>query len=368
MITLISFIIVLGIIVLVHEFGHYAAAKLTGMKVEVFSIGFGKKLIGKKIGETEYRLAWIPLGGYVKISGMVDESLDPEGGIKGEPYEFESKSSLQKGFVITAGVLMNFLLAIFIYSSIILFTGIGEADSTFISQVIADKPAEKAGLLVGDKIVEINNTTINTWQEMSKIIHSNPEQTLNLVIEREQNKIEKVVIPEAAETLIDGAIQKVGLIGIAPKVVFRDASLFESLSGGVETTVQWTKVGILSIKMLVTGEASLKDLGGPIMIAEMSGKSAKRGIQSFLAFIAFISINIGFLNILPIPMLDGGHLVYIIIEGVTRKKISTKIKLKIQQLGMAILLTLMIFAVFNDISRVFTGKGKEIEKEITIDK
>jgi len=362
MTTILSFIVVLGIIVFVHELGHFLAAKATGMKVETFSLGFGRKIIAKTVGDTEYRIAWIPLGGYVKISGMVDESLDPEGGIKGESYEFESKNTFQKMFVISAGVIMNFLLAIIIYSVMTFSMGISEVSPDAIVGETADGfPAKKAGLLSNDKIIAIDDISISSWKEMSKVIHANPEKELTIkVLRNETETLEIVLTTQKQKTIVNDEFKEVGLIGIAPHFTKRDATILESISQGFETTWGWTKLTILSLKMLIVGDASVKDLGGPIMIAEMSGRSAEAGIGPFFAFIAFISISIGFLNILPIPVLDGGHLVYIILEGLTRKKININIKLKIQQVGMALLLVLMVFTLFNDVDR-FMSKGDDVE-------
>ncbi len=362
MTTLLSFIVVLGIIVFVHELGHFLAAKSTGMKVETFSLGFGRKIFAKTYGDTEYRIAWIPLGGYVKISGMVDESLDPEGGIKGEDYEFESKNTFQKMFVISAGVIMNFLLAIAIYSIMTFSMGISEVNPDAIVGETADGfPAQKAGLLKDDQIIAINDVNINSWVEMSSVIHENPEKELTIKILRDQTEtIEILLTTQKQKTIVNDEFKEVGLIGISPKFTTRDASLLESIFQGIETTWGWTKLTTLSLKMLIVGDASVKDLGGPIMIAEMSGRSAEAGIGPFFAFIAFISISIGFLNILPIPVLDGGHLVYIIIEGISRRKINFNIKMKIQQVGMALLLVLMVFTLFNDVDR-YISKDDEIE-------
>lgn len=363
--TLISFIAVLGIIVFVHELGHFLAAKLTGMRVEIFSLGFGRKLIGKKIGDTEYRIAWIPLGGFVKISGMVDESLDPEGGIKGEAYEFESKNSCQKAFVISAGVLLNFILAIIIYTFLAWHNGVGETQSTSISVVSADLPAAKAGILKDDKIIALDGQFVSDWQALSRFIHDRPNTEIKVMVKRENRVFITSVKTSSTTTLADDQIKEVGIIGVAPVVVQREINFIEAFGYGCQSTWGWTKMAVLSIKMLITGQASVKELGGPVLIAQMSGESAKAGISTFLAFIAFISINIGFLNILPIPVLDGGHLVYILIEGVIRRKININLKLKIQQIGMFFLFALMLIALFNDFGRLLSPNDKpELQNKI----
>ena len=354
MLTLISFIVLLGIIVFIHEAGHFTAAKLTGMRVETFSLGFGRALVKKQWGETEYRIAWILLGGYVKISGMIDESLEGES-LQGEPWEFESKNFFQKSFVILAGVTMNFLLAIFIYSLITFANGIPEVNSTNIKGFSEDSPAQEAGMTEGDIILEIDGKEIATWQDITDIVHSSPDQELLFKIQRNDSTLLVPVTSLSVRTIYEGEIKNIGLIGIYSDVEVRDASISESIAVGSKATWEWIKIGWLSIKMLVTGQASVKELGGPLMIAQMTGESAKAGIWSYLAFIAFISVNIGFLNILPLPILDGGHFAFILAEGITRKKIPPKIKFKILQVGMLLLFLLMAIVIFNDAARLFTG-------------
>ncbi|MBN2857685.1 MAG: RIP metalloprotease RseP [Candidatus Delongbacteria bacterium] len=363
MLTLISFIVLLGIIVFIHEAGHFTAAKLCGMRVETFSLGFGRALIKKQWGETEYRIAWIPLGGYVKISGMIDESLEGES-LKGEPWEFESKNFFQKSFVILAGVTMNFILAIFIYSLITFANGIPEVNSTHIKGFSDDSPAREAGMTEGDVILEINNSIINTWQDITDIVHASPEKELIFKVSRNDSILLFPITTMSVRTLYDGEIKDIGLIGIYSDVEIRDASLLESIAEGSKATWGWIKIGWLSIKMLVTGQASVKELGGPLMIAQMTGESVRAGIWSYLAFIAFISVNIGFLNLLPVPILDGGHFVFILIEGISRKKIPPKIKFKILQIGMLLLFLLMAIVIFNDAGRLFNGTSENETEEI----
>jgi regulator of sigma E protease len=345
----------LGIIVFIHEAGHFAAAKLTGMRVEVFSLGFGKALIKKRYGETEYRIAWIPLGGFVKISGMMDESMEGDA-VKGKSYEFESKNFFQKSFVILAGVVMNFILAVFIYSFITFINGIPEVHSTEVKGFSENSPAEKAGIMIGDTVNGINGMAVHDWSELTEIIHGSPDEMLLVTVSRADSVFSIPVRTISMRTLVEGEIRDIGLIGIFSETVIREASLIEAVSEGFKTSWYWIKLGILSIRMLVTGEASLRDLGGPVLIAQMSGESARAGIWAYLAFIAFISVNVGFLNILPVPLLDGGHFMFILFEGVTRKKIPQKIKFRILQAGMIILFMLMVIVLFNDTARIFDGQ------------
>ena len=207
MLTLISFIVLLGIIVFVHESGHYLAAKLFGIKVEIFSLGFGKAIVKKKIGDTEYRIAWIPLGGYVKITGMIDESFDEEKEYS-EPKsnEFESKNFFQKAFVISAGVIMNMLLAIFIYTIITFFNGIAEPNSTFIQGFTDNSPAKEAGMLPNDKIMAIDNIGITDWDHLSKIIHAKPNTDLEFNILRADSVVNLTIKTLSMEAFEDNEL------------------------------------------------------------------------------------------------------------------------------------------------------------------
>jgi regulator of sigma E protease len=352
MLTLISFIVLLGIIVFIHEAGHFISAKLCGMRVEVFSLGFGKAVLKKQFGDTEYRIAWIPLGGFVKISGMMDENLEGDS-VKGESYEFESKNFFQKSFVILSGVTMNFILAIAIYSLITFFNGIPEVHSTVVKGFSENSPAQAAGIRIGDVVNGVNGSPVGNWKDLTDIVHNRPGEELLVTVSRADSIFIIPVTTVSLRTVEDGEIKDIGLIGIFSEVEIRDASLFESVKEGSKATWNWIKIGWLSIRMLVTGQASLKELGGPLMIAQMTGESAKAGIWAYLGFIAFISVNVGFLNLLPLPVLDGGHFGFILYEGITRRKIPQKIKFRILQIGMMLLFLLMIVVIFNDTARIF---------------
>lgn len=349
--NIIAVIFALGIIIFVHELGHFLAAKFSGMRVERFSIGFPPHIFKKQWGETEYCLGIVPLGGYVKVSGMIDESMEEE--LTGEPYEFMSKSTPQKIFFITAGVLMNFLLAAVIFSGITMSNGIPEtSNSTVVQQVVPDYPAAKSGLESGDRIASIDGQQLESWSELTQIIHNKPNQEITVTWVSDGQTHSATMKTNSEKQLVDGEFKQVGLIGIAPEVMYRDANIFEATGAGFSQMWWWGKVTVLSLKMLVTGEESMKSIGGPIFIAKLAGDTARSGLLDFFNLIAIISINIGFLNILPVPALDGGHLVITLIEGVKGKPLKTKTRLVIQQIGMALLLTLMIFVIFNDIARL----------------
>ncbi len=352
LITLVSFIIVLGVVVFIHELGHFLAAKAVGARVEIFSLGFGK-LVGKRHGDTEYRLGWIPLGGYVKIAGMVDESLD-EGGITGAPDEFMSKSAPAKIFMISAGVLMNILLGFLIYWFIVLVQGEAKFDqAATVGSLAADYPAQDAGILEGDRILSIEGATIETWDDLIHAIHGNPGDTLAVTWLHGSDSL-SALIPARSERILDGSeFREVGMIGIGQSYEMVPVGIGRAAVIGARLTYGYLELSARSLSMMITGRASIRELTGPVGIVVLSGATARAGWLIFLGFIGLISVSIGFLNILPIPALDGGHLVYIIIEAAIRRPISTRVKLILQQVGIAALLLLVVIVSYHDIIRFF---------------
>ncbi len=432
--TIFYFAITIGALVLVHEFGHFIAAKLSKMKVEIFSIGFGTRLIGKKIGDTDYRISAFPLGGYVKIAGMVDESLDT-GFVssKPQPYEFRSKPFYQKFFVITAGVIMNMAFAVFLFWSIFMIQGKTFRDVNEVGYVIPNSLASEAGFHEGDKILSLNGKKINYWDDIFRIgFVEDLSKDLNFEIQRGNQKLyisiprskiseftasEEIlgILPKYIETTIlavepNRPAEKVGLqpkdiiVSVNGEKIYNPAqltsiiksnagkevtlkvkrgdkifeqkiipdpdgrigvqitsfyngpvkkenyNLFEALWIGIKETYRISALTINGIKQLVTGKIPVqKGIAGPIRIAKFATQSADIGFTAFLGFMAILSISLAFLNILPFPGLDGGHLLILIIEGIIRKELSYRVKIAIQQAGIIILIILMIFVLYNDI-------------------
>lgn len=358
MMTLLGIAVVLGGVIFFHELGHFLFAKLTGMRVETFSIGFPPKILKKKIGETEYCLSAIPLGGYVKVTGIIDESLDKEGAqnTKLDPKSFASKKPWQKALFFIGGVVFNFILAVLVFSVLTKSRGITEIDKgTLLGSVVKEYPAEKAGILENDKILAVNHIDVYTWEEMTQVIHKYPEDTILVKWQRGTDIFEEKVPTVMNKIMKDGEFKDVGMIGIGPVFSIRKAGLFESIAAGTGQAFYWLKITFVSLKSVVTGSESVKNLGGPIMIAQLAGESAKSGFATLIGFMAVISINLAFVNILPIPALDGGHLVVIIIEGILRRELSDNTKIRIQQVGLVLILMLTVLVLFNDISRWFTG-------------
>ena len=389
MTTLWATIIVLGVLVTVHELVHFFAARSVGVRVDRFSIGFPprlftltsvdsgwlcsiffyyrneknkfvwgpiyEKLVGSKQragSNTEYCLSIIPLGGYVKMAGTIDESLDDN--IKHTDDELMSKTPLQQIWVMSAGVIMNVLLAFVLFSGIAKYMGIPElSDEPVIAQLVPEMPAEAAGLQVGDRILALDNDTVEKWSDISKTIHAIPNTPILIKIQRGTLEFDIAMTTKYQLAVIDGQVDTLGAIGIIQNYSYRPIGMAEAIKTGSIATVNGFGMIIMSIAMLVRGDASIKDIGGPIMIAQLAGEVARAGWIALLTFMALISCNLAFINILPIPGLDGGHILIIVIEGIIRRKLTVKTRMVIQQIGMAFLLLLIVTVIVNDISRLF---------------
>ncbi len=357
MLTILSFIVVIGVIIFVHELGHFLAAKLSGVRVEIFSLGFPPKMFSKTVGETEYQIAWVPLGGFVKMTGMLDESLDDDFD-PNDPKAFINKPFINRVFIITAGVIMNFILGYLIYLSVIMTMGLGTIEGTEINMVSAGSPAEVAGILKGDKIVEIEGTPITEWEELTGIVRRHPGDSIIVKWLRGDSLYRATIVPNVVPSINmeTGDRDSVGQLGVLGTIVRHPVDFFDAFVYAGQNV--WLDIdrSITTITWLVTGQAGIRDLSGPLGIAKMSGDSARSGFGSFIIFIAFISISIGFLNILPIPALDGGHLLFMIIEAIIRRPIPIKVKSIIIWGGLSSLLLLMITVSYFDVIRVFFSK------------
>ncbi|MFC2149866.1 RIP metalloprotease RseP [Calditrichota bacterium] len=356
MLTLISFIVVINLIVFVHEFGHYIAARLSGVMVEIFSIGMPPKMFGKKIGDTLYQIAWVPLGGFVKLRGMIDESMD-EDIDPNDPEGFMAQPLLNKVFILSAGVIMNMLLAFVIYSALTWNSGVTELAGTEITMVAEDFPAADAGIVVGDIIISIAGQDVKEWEELTTLVRDHPDEPIAVNWMRDDSLYTATLVPKATEefNLKTFETETVGKIGVIGSFTTQAVGPLTAMKYGA-LQVGWViELSGKSLLALVTGKANIKDVAGPIGIAKMSGESAKSGVANFLGFIALISVSIGFLNILPIPMLDGGHIVFVVIEGVIRREIPETVKLNIMKVGFALLILLLVVVSYHDILRFFAG-------------
>jgi len=350
----IAFIIVIGILVFIHEFGHFIAARLCGVGVEVFSLGFGPKILKKRIGRTQYCLAAIPLGGYVKIVGEEPgASIDPDD----ENASFTHKSLWQKTIIVAAGPFFNFLLAIFIFYVLYQFSGIYLA-KPIVGKVIEDSPALSAGIMPGDVIKEINKTKIESFEDISRIISAGKGEQLNIIVDRDGRFKTLILSPvlKPDKNVFGEEIEKyvIGIAG-AGESFHKSLSPFAALLRSFKDTYGLIKLTLLSVGKMISGSVSADNLGGPLMIAQMAGEQAKAGIMNFAWFIALLSVNLGIINLFPIPVLDGGHLLFFGIEAATGKEVSNKLREKLVQFGAAVLVALMVFVFYNDIVRMFNG-------------
>ncbi|MBI3765146.1 MAG: RIP metalloprotease RseP, partial [Ignavibacteriales bacterium] len=407
--------ITLGVLIFIHELGHFLAAKLTGMRVDRFSIGFPPRAFGKKIGDTDYCISWLPVGGYVKIAGMVDESMDTDF-LEKEPqlWEFRSKSVWARMFVLSAGVIMNVVLALIIFSCIHFIRGKYLQETTEVGYVAEGSVAGQAGIISGDKILSVNGQRVTHWDEIQSLIYiENLGNDITLEVERLGNRI-PISIPskylaQPSETqlgivvahtvvTIDGVeahmpAEQLGLRAGDTILALNDTAVsyprvaslikqhagkritltwkhsdqtmsgstmvttegrigvkiggryvgpsrhisytfFEATSEGIKEIGQSLHLFFLTVSKIFSGKASFREsFGGPIAIAQLATQSAEYGTMTFLWFMANISMSLAILNILPIPALDGGHLILLLFERVFRREIPHKVKLTIQQVG-----------------------------------
>ena len=380
-------ILTLGLLIFIHELGHYLASRSVGVRVERFSIGIPPRFIsmisedngwlfriyfykwidgrlnwspivektinrpGKIGSNTEYVLALIPIGGYVKMAGIIDESMDTN--ISYEPDELMSKPLWAKLWVMSAGVIMNIVLAFFLFSVIGYAQGMPELlNEPIVAELQEDKPAQHAGIQPGDRIILINGSSIKTWDDLTSTIHALPNTEISLTILREKVEIDMIMTTTTMIIPSETGMDTLGAIGIIPDFFYKKITIGESLSIGLIRTVSSFELIFLSLKMLGSGAASMADFGGPIMIAQLAGQTAQAGWIPFFSFMALISVNLAFLNILPIPGLDGGHILIHLIEAVIRRPMTIKARIIIQQIGMVFLLFIMITVVYNDIIRL----------------
>ncbi len=355
---IIPFIAMLGLLIFVHELGHFIAAKKSGIKVEKFSLGFPPNLVSRKIGETEYCIGVIPLGGYVKMKGDIPDFDDDDAPPKGEPGEFMSAPIWKRVIVIAAGPAMNFVAAFFLFFIIIWAWGQPEVrpNSTEVGAVMPDTPAFHAGLKGGDGIIAIDGNFFEDFDGMAAYIWDRPDR--DIVIKYRRDDIDNLVTVRTRRfDFVDslGAEQSRGYVGIEPLYDFHSTDFGRALRDAPRVTVFISAVTLDFLWKLITGKESVKNLGGPIMIADQAGKAMSRGLPYLFNLAAFLSINLAILNILPIPVLDGGHLVFLSIEAIRRKPIPFKKRLFWQQIGMGLLLLLMVLVTYNDIARLIMG-------------
>ncbi|HMA80509.1 MAG TPA: RIP metalloprotease RseP [Candidatus Binatia bacterium] len=340
----------LGLLIVFHEFGHFLLAKLSGVGVLTFSVGFGPKIWVKKKGETEYALSAFPLGGYVK---MVGEDPDEEVQQADLERSFAHKSLAKRIAIVVAGPGFNLLLAVFLLMVVFTFYGV-PVMSTQVSGVEKGSPAERAGIIKGDQIVAIDGTPVKQWEELSNRIKGSGGKTLTLQLRRGTQTINLAVQPmKKAGRTIFGEPKDDWIIGIGSQVSIEKGNAGLAVTRAFYQTYDYAKLTLLAFYKMILGDVSPRNIGGPILIAQMAGQQAQEGLGSFLAFLAVLSINLGVLNLLPVPVLDGGHLLFFLVEAVIRKPVAIKYREMAQQVGICLLALLMVYAFYNDIVRFF---------------
>ena len=429
LLTIVAFLFVLSLLVFVHEFGHFAVAKLSGIRVERFSIGMPPRIAGIQIGETDYCLSAIPFGGYVTLTGQSDfENVE-----EAEDYtnrDYRAKSTPVKIAVLVAGAMMNIITALIIFFFLFWIEGVPETTTKIghvdngslaaevglvagdvissvngknvdelsevilelyaspkstivlkrdgrdvtvsvprkltenenfgvyeyydakIGTIIPGEPADKAGLEVGDEIVAINDTDVAGWEHMRSVIEGYPDTRVTFTVRRNGALLTlPVEVGHTEREKPDGSSEVVGRVGYTPVIPIHEVGFAQAGVMAVDTTGTLIVRTLDFFIKLVTGRMSAKLLGGPVMIAQLAGESAKTGFSTLMGFTAFISINLGVLNLLPFPVLDGGHIAILLIESATRRRLSTKARMAFQQAGTLFLLLLMLYITFNDIMR-----------------
>ena len=441
------FLVVLGVLVAFHELGHFLAARWVGVKVLKFSLGFGPKLFGRKMGETEYLLSAIPLGGYVKLFGEDETEATTQ---EDRARSFAHQGLWGKVLIVAAGPGFNFILAYFIFAGWLatgaplfvptfqdltpdieamvpgspadtagiqigdrisrvngrniatkseLFDAVAKSNGQaltleikrgeqvktltvtpttvpgpqasaqepgyylgveetppLVTSVMQSSPAAKAGLQAGDHVVKIEGQTIHTWSQMTGIVKENPNHQLQMEVLREGHRASLTVTPSAEKAMVNGQSVEVGKIGISGpgRSIMRSSTPLLSLYDGLGATWSWTELTAIGLYKMVVGDISSKNIGGPLTIANISGEAAAQGASSVVFLIAILSINLGVLNLLPIPILDGGHLLFFLIEGILRKPLGERQREIAQQAGLVLLVGVMIFAFWNDLERIFS--------------
>ena len=349
-ISIVSVVVLLGVLIFVHELGHFLMAKRAGVGVLKFSLGFGPRVIGKKIGETEYLLSLIPLGGYVKLLG---ESPGEELSAEEEKKSFLQQSVRKRIGIVAAGPGFNLLLAVAIFT-IVNMIGLPVLTAD-IGSLQPESPALAAGMQTGDRVVDVEGSAVTKWDELSEVISQSKGKPLRITVERDDRVLSLTVTPKLMKTTNPfGETVETYKIGISPlpRTVIESLNPLSAFVRGLRQTWMISKLTVVSIVKMFQGVLSPKNLGGPILIAQIAGAQVREGVVPFILFMAMLSINLAILNLLPIPVLDGGHLLFYLIEMVTGREVSIRWREKAQQVGFVILILLMVFVFMLDIERL----------------
>lgn len=338
MITAIAAVLVISLLVFIHELGHFLVARRAGILVYEFALGFGPRLVGIRRGETEYTLRAIPLGGFVRFAGM-----DPREEEVDAARSYQHKPVWQRMAVIGAGPLANFLLAIVLFAVVFMVQGL-PVPTTIVAEVLPERPAVEAGFQQGDRIVAVDGRQVTDWDQLVSEIGARPGERLVFTVEREEALLDIPVVPEAEAG--------VGKIGIAPEMRSEPVGPFAALSGGFHFTVQITGLILGFLGQMILGQVPTDGVGGPVRIIAEIGSAAYLGLIPLLQMAAFLSINLGLFNLLPIPALDGSRLMFLTWEGITRRPLNPEKEGLFHLVGFALLLLLIVMITYRDIARL----------------
>jgi len=344
-------VLVFGLIVFVHELGHFSLAKLVGVGVERFSLGFGPKLVGRTVGETEYLISAVPLGGYVKMVGEeTGEEIAPED----IPRSFPHQSLLSRFLIVAAGPCANIVTAFVLFGLAFASFGIPVAvDEARVGGIVPDSPAQQAGLQPGDGIMSIAGSRVHTWEDMAEHIRSSGGAELSLQVRRADSPqpLEVVVSPELRQGMDQDGRERYA-IGIMPDTRLEPVSVGRAVVLGAEQTWAISVLIVQTVGQLLQGKVSTKELGGPILIAQVAGQQAQRGLSYLLHFTAVINVNLAIFNLLPIPILDGGHLLFLFIELLIGRPPSLRSREMALRVGFVVIISLVVLVFYNDIARL----------------
>ena len=362
--TVVAFLAVIGPLVFVHELGHYWVGRWFGVKADAFSIGFGREIFGitDKRG-TRWKFGWLPLGGYVRFAGDMNPASQPDPEWMALPAEernktFQSKPVWQRALIVLAGPVTNFLLAILILAAFAMIIGVNRTPP-LAGAITPGGAAAKAGFQAGDRVLSVNGRSIADFGDFAEFVIGRPNQALSVDIERAGSPLTINVTPET-QYRVDrfGNKYPFGRLGIAsPKPVIEKVGLLEAPVVAVDQTIGIVRMMVDGLGQIITGMRSAKELGGPLRIAQFSGEAASAGAISFAYLVALISINLGFINLLPVPMLDGGHLLFYAVEAIRRRPVAPEVQEWAFRSGLLLLLGLMLFVTFNDLSAFGLWRG-----------
>ena len=345
-ISIVAVLFTFGLVIFLHEFGHFLVCKLAGIRVEAFSFGFGPELFGRTKGDTRYSIRAVPLGGYVKPAG---ESLDE---VSGAPDEYFAKPWYTRLGVVFAGPFMNYLLAFVLFSGVILWVGEPVfSDLPVIGDLSQGYPAETAGLKPGDRFLKVDGVAVENWSGMADKIYSKAEKEISITYSRGGTE---ATVKLKTRKAPDGSGR--GVIGIAPSTGYKPVPFFKGIAMGAHQCWYWTAFTVKTLKSNFD-KREKPDLAGPIGIVNIVSKAAHTGLTDLVFLIALISVAVGFFNLLPIPILDGGWAVLYLYEGISRRKLTGKIMQYVNGAGMAMLLSILLFATYNDIMRLVSSRS-----------